>query len=120
MTTMAGGCWAMNGRNRPRGSLSPVALRNQVGPRPGYQRRLCDVDRDASIVPHDGLLLLPRQQRLWHIDADSVAGGAHLINPADEVRAIAQVVAAALAADLGFGRTAEGGTMTPESAPAVT
>jgi hypothetical protein len=24
------------------------------------------------------------QQRLWHIDADQVAGGVHLINEADE------------------------------------
>jgi hypothetical protein len=29
---------------------------------------------------------LPRQQRLWHIDADRVAGGVHLINAADERR----------------------------------
>jgi hypothetical protein len=35
----------------------------------------------------DGLLLAFKQHRLWHIDADWVGGGVHLINAADEGRA---------------------------------
>jgi hypothetical protein len=34
----------------------------------------------------DGLLLALNQHRLWHIDADRVGGGVHLINEADEGR----------------------------------
>jgi hypothetical protein len=47
---------------------------------------LCDIDGDPAIVRHDGLLSLPRQQRLWHIDADRVVRGVHLIIEADESR----------------------------------
>jgi hypothetical protein len=32
----------------------------------------------------DGLLLAFNQHRLWHIDADRVGGGVHLINEADQ------------------------------------
>ena len=65
---------------------------------------LCHVHRDTSIVLHDGLLLLPRQQRLWHIDADSVEGGAHLINAADEAGASeeASPLICGCSADLGM------------------
>jgi hypothetical protein len=31
-----------------------------------------------------GLLLALVQRRLWHIDADRVGGGVHLINEADD------------------------------------
>jgi hypothetical protein len=66
------------------------AFPSQHVPRPVRDRDLedglCNVYGDASIVRHDGLLLSSQQQRLWHIDADCVAGGVHLINAADEVR----------------------------------
>src|SRR5438477_3148278 len=65
--------------------LSPYYVTRAIRNR-DLKHGLCHVHRDTSIVLHDGLLLLPRQQRLWHIDADSVAGGAHLINAADEAR----------------------------------
>jgi hypothetical protein len=57
---------------------------------PGAIRRrdledtLCHVHGDTSIVLHDGLLHALSKHRLWHIDADRVGGGVHLINAADE------------------------------------
>jgi hypothetical protein len=48
---------------------------------------LCQVYGDERIVTHEVAPFMPSQQRLWHIDADPVARGVHLINAADEAGA---------------------------------
>ncbi len=53
-------------------ALASADVAGVVGHR-DLQDGLCNVDGNGDIVLHDGLLLLPKQQRLWHIDADQVA-----------------------------------------------
>jgi hypothetical protein len=49
------------------------------------ENSLCEIHPNQSIVHVDSSFCCDRQ-RLWHIDADQVAGGVHFINDPDERR----------------------------------
>jgi hypothetical protein len=49
-------------------AVAPADVARPIG-HAHFEHRLCNVDCDHDMVRHDGLLLLPKQQRLWHIDA---------------------------------------------------